>query len=212
MNDQGAVRGKPLATRVAERRLLDRDQLLALVEELHALVIHQRQTVDRQGAAIARMQAGDNTGAAPSPPPVAPPARKTARPVAGSDFTIVFDGGAIGNPGKGYGSYQIVDSGGVVSEGSPRYDGTITNNQAEFLTLIRALEDLKARQAAAATRTTVAIRGDSQLVLNTITGKWKARHAGLIPLHRQVVLLLHEFGKTDIQWQPRAKSVAILGH
>jgi ribonuclease HI len=198
---------------VADRQLLDRDQLLGLVEELQALATSQQQTIERQRSAIAQLQSRPGGGVPPlGPQPQAPPVRRLARPIAGSDFTIVFDGGAIGNPGRGYGSYQIVGPNGIVAEASPRYGGNITNNQAEFMTLIRALEDLLARQGAAAARTSVAIRGDSQLVLNTIAGKWKARHPGLIPLHQQATALLKAFGATDIEWQPRAESVAILGH
>ena len=42
-------------------------------------------------------------------------ARNSARAVAGVDYTVVFDGGSLGNPGLGYGSYEIVDS-----RGEPR--------------------------------------------------------------------------------------------
>ncbi len=212
-----------MATRVADRHQLDRDQLLALVEDLQSLVVSMQQTVDRQGKAINDLQART---AGAQPPPSEPNERETrsisngsassgrraAQKVAGSEFTIVFDGGSLGNPGRGYGSYQIVGPGGVVAEESLKYGDNITNNQAEFMTIIKALEDLQARQGADAARTRVAIRGDSQLVINTLLGKWKARHPGLIPLHQQAVSLLRQFGQADIKWQPRAKSVAILGH
>ncbi len=223
MSHQASGSRQSLAARVADRHLLDRDQLLALVEDLQSLVVSMQQTVDRQGKAISDLQA--RTAGAQTPPPElygdtpgsaanesATGRRRTAQTVAGSDFTIVFDGGSLGNPGKGYGSYQIVDSGGVVAEQSLKFGDNITNNQAEFMTLIKAMEDLRARQGGNAARTRVAIRGDSQLVINTIMGKWKARHPGLIPLHQQAVSLLREFGRTDIKWQPRAKSVAVLGH
>lgn len=222
MSHQRSGSRQSLATRVADRHLLDRDQLLALVEDMQSLIVSMQQTVDRQGKAISELQ---SRAGALMPPPEPSGSnssantnettnsnRKTAEPVAGSDFTIVFDGGAIGNPGKGYGSYQIVGPDGVVSEQSLNYGDNITNNQAEFMTIIKALEDLRARQGDQTPRTRLAIRGDSQLVINTITGKWKARHPGLIPLHQRAVALLREFGRTDIKWQPRSKSVAILGH
>lgn len=208
---QPPLERKSLSTRVAERALLDRDQLLALVEELHNLVINRQQTVDRQSAAIARLQAR-NGPEAPATPANEPAPRRHAASVPGADFTIVFDGGALGNPGQGYGSYQIVGPGGVVAERSLQYGDHVTNNQAEFRTFIHALEDLQARQGNQARQTRVAIRGDSQLVINTIAGTWQARHPGLIPLHQQAVALLREFGRTDIKWQPRSESVAILGH
>lgn len=222
MSQQASGSRRSLATRVADRHLLDRDELLALVEDLQSLVVSTQQTVDRQGKAIRELQSRAGATAPPPDPPVpeppsgsnqqAPSGRKTAQTVAGSDFTIVFDGGSLGNPGKGYGSYQIVGREGVVAEQSLKYGDNITNNQAEYMTIIKALEDLRSRQGGQATQTRIAIRGDSQLVINTLIGKWKARHPGLIPLHQQAVSLLRAFGRADIKWQPRAKSVAILGH
>jgi ribonuclease HI len=194
---------------VANRAGLDRDQLMALVEDLQRFALRQQETVDRQSEAILRLQSRNGAGTTPVSQPTP---RPTASPVPGSDFTIVFDGGAIGNPGRGYGSYQISGPDGIIAEQRLEYGDNVTNNQAEFLTLIHALEDLRNRLADAASHTPIAIRGDSQLVLNTIAGRWKARHSGLVPLHQQAVALLREFGRTDIQWQPRSKSVAVLGH
>lgn len=188
-----------LATRVAKRNLLDREQLLALVEDLYTVVINQSRREQRTGSAEPTAhgdaQAGGST-------PVIPD----------GEFTIVFDGGAIGNPGKGYGSYQIRGADGFLTERRLEYGDGVTNNQAEFLTIIRALEELGTILGADAQRARVNILGDSQLVINTITGAWKARHPNVIPLQQQAVALLRGFGHTSLAWQPRSKSVAILGH
>ena len=213
MSDRGSRERDQLSGRLARRELLDRDQLLALVEELHATVTDQQATIDRQRAAITRLQRDNGvvTATAPSSSARQVP-RPGARPVPGSDFTVVFDGGAIGNPGRGYGTYQIVGGEGLVTEQRLEYGDNVTNNQAEFLTIIRALEDLRSRLTEAASTTPIAIRGDSQLVINTIAGRWKARHPGLVPLYQEAVALLRQFGQADIAWQPRSKSVAVLGH
>ena len=213
MSDRQPTDRESLTARVARRGSLDQDQLRALVEELASVIRSQQQTLDRQASAIKRLQGGNGAGPETNIAPEALTTRRaTARSVAGSDYTIVFDGGAIGNPGRGYGSFQIVGSEGVVAEQRLEYGDNVTNNQAEFLTLIHALEQLRDQLGSAARQTPIAIRGDSQLVLNTIAGRWKARHPGLVPLHQQAVALLRAFARTDIKWQPRSKSVAILGH
>jgi len=137
--------------------------------------------------------------------------RRAAKPVGGFDYTIVFDGGSLGNPGKGYGSFQIVDRTGVVAAERLDFGDGVTNNQAEFRTLIRALETLREHLGGGAPAS-VAVRGDSQLVINTVNGSWKARHPELIPLRDRAVALLRGFSRTDVAWQRRSASVRVLGH
>ena len=58
----------------------------------------------------------------------------------------------------------------------------------------------------------IAIRGDSQLVIFQVTGQWKVRNARMRPLHCDAVTLLEQFGRRDIRWHPREHSVRTLGH
>ena len=88
----------------------------------------------------------------------------------------------------------------------------MTNNQAEFHALIAALEMLLQTLGPAAGSASVAIRGDSQLVIRGLTGEWRIKNPGLQPLHRRAADLLSQFGKTDLAWQPRAESYRVLGH
>jgi ribonuclease HI len=127
-------------------------------------------------------------------------------------FQIVFDGGSLGNPGKGYGSYEIMSGGEVIRLGREQYQGSLTNNQAEYMTLIEALKWLAAELGDDASRATVDIRGDSQLVIYQLTGKWKVKNARMIPLVEEAKQLLRRFGTTKIAWHPRAESVKKLGH
>ncbi|CAA9549361.1 MAG: hypothetical protein AVDCRST_MAG49-1636 [uncultured Thermomicrobiales bacterium] len=127
-------------------------------------------------------------------------------------FEIVFDGGALGNPGKGYGSYRIAGPDGVVAHDRLDYGDGITNNQAEYRTLIAALERLAQHVGPDAPATTVAVRGDSNLVVNQVLGRWKVKHPDLQPLHRRAVGLLRAFGRSDVQWHRRDASVRVLGH
>lgn len=132
-----------------------------------------------------------------------------------SRITIVFDGGSIGNPGDGYGSYVVL---GVA--GSPRpvritFPGVTTNNQAEYQTLIHALNALLAelrRQEIDPKSVGVDIYSDSQLVVEQVAGRWKVRNAELRPRVEEVRRLLGSFGDWTLRWHSRAESVRWLGH
>lgn len=198
----------------------------AQIAHLRSLVAHQQRTIAEQRAEIdtLRKQAGSApTDHRPAPPPLpnaptpasdvaAKTSTRLAERVAGADFTVVFDGGSLGNPGRGYGSYQIVGPDGLVAQRRAEYGDGITNNQAEYRTLVEALEDLRDRLGRDAARSTVAIRGDSQLVVHQVTGRWKVKHPEMRPLHAQVMELLRGFARSDIAWHRRDASVRILRH
>lgn len=135
-----------------------------------------------------------------------------ARAVPGADYTVVFDGGSLGNPGQGYGSYEIAGPDGTVTERQIQFGNAMTNNQAEFRAVIAALEDLLERVGPRARALSVAVRGDSQLVIRGLSGEWRVKHPGLQPLHRQAGDLLRQFGNVDLAWHPRRESVRTFGH
>ncbi len=140
-------------------------------------------------------------------------ATATSSSGSGQAYSIVFDGGSLGNPGHGYGSYQIEGPEGILAHDQLHYDGDrVTNNQAEYLTLIRALERLRRHLEGRVGSTSVSVRGDSSLVINQVRGRWKVKHPDLQPLHRQAVDLLKGFASTDVAWHRREKSVKVLGH
>ena len=132
--------------------------------------------------------------------------------IPGADFTVVFDGGSLGNPGKGYGSYEIAGPDGTVAARQVQFGNDMTNNQAEFHAIIAALEDLLERVGPRAEALSVAVRGDSQLVIRGLTGEWRVKHPGLQPLHRRAADLLRRFGTVDLAWHPRQESVRAFGH
>ena len=127
-------------------------------------------------------------------------------------FEIVFDGGALGNPGKGYGSYEITSEGGVIHHQREDYGDNVTNNQAEYQTLIEALKWLDRDLGAAAASSRVIVNGDSLLVLNQLLGKWKVKNEGLRPLHREAAQLIRQFKDVALIWHARSNSVKRLGH
>jgi ribonuclease HI len=127
---------------------------------------------------------------------------------------LTFDGGAKGNPGHGYGSYHLVCDGQEIALERLDYGATppVTNNQAEYLTLIHGLERVALERAGALKDTSVIVRGDSQLVINQVLGRWKINNAGLLPLALRARTLIANFGKTELLWHARQNSVRTLGH
>jgi ribonuclease HI len=129
--------------------------------------------------------------------------------------SIVFDGGSLNNPGHGYGSYQI-----TVGDLPPRivrldFGSPITNNEAEYLALINALEDAAATlrgQKMDPRHARLEVRGDSQLVLKQLGGQWKVKMPHLQPLRDRGRSLLDQFGAAALIWHRRAESVRVLGH
>jgi ribonuclease HI len=52
----------------------------------------------------------------------------------------------------------------------------------------------------------IIIRGDSQLVINQIKGKYKVRAVKIIALYQKVKSLLSKFKDIKIEWIPRDKN------
>ena len=137
---------------------------------------------------------------------------RPATAVPGADYTVVFDGGSLGNPGQGYGSYEIAGPDGTIAARQVQFGNDMTNNQAEFRAVIAALEDLLERVGSQAGALSLAVRGDSQLVIRGLTGEWRVKHPGLQPLHQRASDLLRRFRSVDLAWHPRRESVRTFGH
>jgi ribonuclease HI len=131
-------------------------------------------------------------------------------------YTIVFDGGSRGNPGQGYGSYALRrNEDGRLRKRRLRLGDQVTSNQAEYQTLVAALEDLidTIRRARRSPRDfSVEIRGDSRLVMRQLDGSWKTKSLNLMELRDRVEDLMTQMGSVELVWQPRNESVRILGH
>ena len=129
-----------------------------------------------------------------------------------SDFTLIFDGGSLGNPGRGYGSYRLRAAGGDWSDPVRlEFGARVTNNEAEYRALIAGLEAL-ARDCPDPGRIVVEVTGDSQLVLNHLKGAWKVRAANLRPWYETARRAASRFKAVRYTWQPRTHSVRLLGH
>jgi ribonuclease HI len=140
--------------------------------------------------------------------------------------TIAFDGGSRGNPGKGYGSFTFSLKR-KPGEKRTRFDGDeprvirlywgadMTNNEAEYETLICALKEFLAyleKRKEDPKGIALEIQGDSRLVINQVKGEWKAHEKRLAERRDTVRDLLSRFGQYRLVYQPRVKSVALFGH
>ena len=109
-------------------------------------------------------------------------------------ITAYFDGGARANPGPaGYGVYIVDDKGEMIAELSGSL-GIATNNIAEYQGLIAALEwavehDVKS----------IAIKGDSLLIIEQMRGNYKVKNEGLRPLHMKARMLVMQIGDVSFE-------------
>lgn len=128
---------------------------------------------------------------------------------------IIFDGGSKGNPGQGYGSYALDWPGFPRQVVQLKFGDQVTNNEAEYDTLIAALEAISKRlhESGANPRTAkLDIRGDSLLVISQIKGEWQVNKAELQSRRDRARALLSTFGQARLTHHKREKSVEVLGH
>ncbi|MCB9149329.1 MAG: reverse transcriptase-like protein [Caldilineaceae bacterium] len=128
---------------------------------------------------------------------------------------IVFDGGSQGNPGRGYGSFAIDWPGQPQQIIRPQFGDNVTNNEAEYDTLIAALETVLRKlsdQGIVANSAKVQIRGDSLLVINQVLDKWKCNEDRLRVRRDRARSLLSRFGASQLIHHGRENSVRVLGH
>jgi ribonuclease HI len=131
------------------------------------------------------------------------------------DYELLFDGGAVPNPGRGYGSYRLRTKGGKSRITRLDFEGLITNNQAEYQALLGGLKDLVSTIEEARRNPgdfSLYITGDSQIVLYQLTGKYGVGTAGLVAYYTEAIALVRRFKAVQIEWQKRENIVAVLGH
>ncbi|MBB5918180.1 putative phosphoglycerate mutase [Nocardia transvalensis] len=115
---------------------------------------------------------------------------------------VEADGGSRGNPGPaGYGAVVWdADRARVLAERKEAL-GVTTNNVAEYRGLIAGLAaaaELGARE--------VDVRMDSKLVVEQMSGRWKVKHAAMIPLADRARQLVAGFDRVSFSWIPRAEN------
>jgi len=130
---------------------------------------------------------------------------------------LVFDGGNGGHlSNKGYGSFKVFDKKhGSLLHHEERYpfDGEMTNNEAEYRTLILALKWISDNiDDPEFVYGALQIEGDSELVRQQVLGNWQIKKPHLKPLCKEAQYLLNLYTKWTYTHVPRAEIVALLGH
>ncbi|ELZ27188.1 ribonuclease H [Halogeometricum pallidum JCM 14848] len=110
---------------------------------------------------------------------------------------VYFDGASRGNPGPAAVGWAIVNSDGIVGEGSETI-GETTNNRAEYEALIRGLE-----AAAEFGFEEVDVRGDSELIVKQVRGEYDANNPELRERRVRVRELLERFDRWTLEHVPR---------
>jgi len=114
------------------------------------------------------------------------------------ELIVHIDGGARGNPGPAAAGVVIAQPGGHRLLEAGYFLGEMTNNMAEYQGLLRALEALSAWPDA-----DVTIHSDSELLVRQITGQYRVRNAGLLPLYEQAQQRLLRLDQWRIRRVPR---------
>jgi len=116
-------------------------------------------------------------------------------------YIVHTDGAARGNPGPAAIGVVIEDEEGRTVYEASRALGVRTNNEAEYLALITALEYLKEARPKEAE-----FRLDSELVVKQLSGEYKVKEPRLRALHGQVVMLLNTVPKYKIRHVRRVEN------
>ena len=113
------------------------------------------------------------------------------------DKVIAYiDGGARGNPGPAALGVVIYNQQGDQMKGYGQALGVKTNNEAEYLAAISALEKIKFVWGKSKIKNlSVEIYSDSQLLVEQINGRYKIVNEKLIPLFLKLWNLKIEFGE-----------------
>ena len=118
-----------------------------------------------------------------------------------SVLIINTDGAARGNPGPSAFAYIITQGGRPVAREKGCL-GHMTNNQAEYTALVRALE----HAARLGTQHRVVIRSDSELLVKQMRGEYRVKDSDLRVLYDQARELSRRFAGVTFNHIPRAEN------
>ncbi len=107
---------------------------------------------------------------------------------------IHVDGGARGNPGPAGAGVTIQDAAGRRQFEAGFFLGRMTNNQAEYQALLKALEFVARCRPAE-----VCIRADSELLVRQINGDYRVRNPDLARLYEAAMATLRTVPKWSMQ-------------
>lgn len=112
---------------------------------------------------------------------------------AAEELVIYIDGASRGNPGEAGAGAVLYDQSGQCVDEVSRSLGRMTNNMAEYRSLIIALREALARNARR-----VRVFTDSELVARQMSGTYRIKSAVLRPLFGEAQGLAHQFSEFTI--------------
>lgn len=115
-----------------------------------------------------------------------------------TEWLLMVDGAARGNPGEAGCGAAILDEHGTVVRELSRYLGRATNNVAEYQGLLMGLEALLRLD-----RKKIRVQSDSQLLVRQLNGEYRVKDEKLKALYEKAVRLLREFECYRIIYVPR---------
>jgi ribonuclease HI len=113
---------------------------------------------------------------------------------------VYVDGAARGNPGPA-GIGVVIKDGPKLIEEIGAYIGRSTNNIAEYIALIRGLEEVLIRGI-----TSARFYSDSELLVKQLNGEYKVKHENLVPLHYHILTLIDRMKDFSIKHVTRDKN------
>jgi len=134
------------------------------------------------------------------------------------DYFLSTDGGAAANgtaDSFGFGSYHLESRTGQKQVIRLEFGRGVTNNEAEYRTLIAGMKDLVGRIQRAGKNPSdysLLVHTDSQLMVGQLTQGWQIKAANLRPLVDEARSLVQAFGRCDLVKVPRDEIVRVLGH
>ncbi|MER8014485.1 bifunctional RNase H/acid phosphatase [Streptomyces griseoluteus] len=118
------------------------------------------------------------------------------------EFVVEADGGSRGNPGPaGYGAAVSDAATGETLAEAAEFIGVATNNVAEYRGLLAGLRAAHALDPEAR----VAVRMDSKLVVEQMSGRWKIKHPDMKPLAAEARGVFPP-GRVTYEWIPRERN------
>lgn len=117
-------------------------------------------------------------------------------------FVIYCDGGARGNPGPAAAGFVIIGERGKELKAKGVFLGeNLTNNQAEYQSLILALEEAKKLKIKS-----LKVFSDSELLVKQLNGLYKIKDRDLKILFEKIKVLLLDFTAVNFTHIPRLQN------
>lgn len=118
---------------------------------------------------------------------------------------IYTDGASRGNPGPAAVGFVVQDSSGTTLFTGYKFIGIATNNIAEYsavkISLQKVLEEYSTELPLE-----VEYRGDSQLIMSQLSGKYKIKNEGLRVIYDEIKKIESQVGRVTYTYTPRANN------